>query len=93
MKHSVFGCDVTAVVLVVSAFVGAQSSAVPQGAVPLEPTAAILGAFRTHDVVALGDNEGSEQGHAFRIALVRDQDSQQWSKISWWSLVTRDIRT
>ncbi|HVH72963.1 MAG TPA: hypothetical protein VNB49_17890 [Candidatus Dormibacteraeota bacterium] len=72
MKHSVFGCDVMAVVLVVSVFVGAQSSAVPQRAVPLEPTAAILDAFRTHDVVALGDNEGSEQGHAFRTALVRD---------------------
>lgn len=72
MKRSAFGCDVVAVVLVVSAVVGPQSSVVPQGAVPLEPTAAILDAFRTHPIVALGDNEGSEQGHAFRIALVRD---------------------
>jgi hypothetical protein len=42
-------------------------------AVPLDPISAILDAFRTHQVVALGEgNHGNEQGHAFRLSLIRD---------------------
>jgi hypothetical protein len=39
----------------------------------LDPTAAILDAFRSHNVVALGEGaHGNEQGAAFRLVLVRD---------------------
>jgi hypothetical protein len=42
-------------------------------AVPLEPIGAILDAFTTHQVVALGEgNHGNEQGHALRLSLIRD---------------------
>jgi hypothetical protein len=55
----------------VAAAVFAQSP--PRAAVPLEPVGAILDAFRTHALVALGDEHGSEQGSAFRMKLIRDQ--------------------
>lgn len=42
-------------------------------AVPLEPISAILDAFKTHEIVALGEgSHGNEQGHAFRLSLIRD---------------------
>jgi erythromycin esterase-like protein len=42
-------------------------------AVPLEPISAIIDAFKTHRIVALGEGaHGNEQGHAFRLALIRD---------------------
>ena len=42
-------------------------------AVPLEPITGILEMFKTHDVVALAEgSHGNEQGHAFRLALIRD---------------------
>ncbi len=44
----------------------------PRPAVPIEPIGAILDAFRSHPVVALGDNHAIEQGHAFRLSLIRD---------------------
>jgi hypothetical protein len=38
-----------------------------------DPIRTILEAFRNHEVVALGEGpHGNEQGHAFRLALVRD---------------------
>jgi hypothetical protein len=40
--------------------------------VPVEPIAAILDAFRSHDVVALPDAHGNEQRHAFLLSLIRD---------------------
>jgi hypothetical protein len=40
--------------------------------VPVEPIAAILDAFRTHSIVALGDAHGDEPGEAFQLALIRD---------------------
>ena len=40
---------------------------------PLDPIYAILDAFGSHDIVALGEGaHGNEQGHAFRLALIRD---------------------
>ena len=51
------------------------SSSIAQGpapAVPLEPVAAILGAFQSHNIVALGEPHMIEQGHALRVALVQD---------------------
>jgi hypothetical protein len=42
-------------------------------AVAIEPIAAIIKAFQSHPVVALGEGEhNNEQGHAFRLALIRD---------------------
>jgi hypothetical protein len=42
-------------------------------AVPLDPIQAVIDAFRTHDVVALGEgSHGNLQAHAFRLALIRD---------------------
>ena len=49
--------------------VGAQQ---PRAALPVDPTDAILDAFKTHDVVTLGEGEhGNEQGFAFRLSLIR----------------------
>ena len=42
-------------------------------AAPIEPITAILEMFKAHDVVALSEgSHGNEQGHAFRLALIRD---------------------
>jgi len=63
----------TAALLVVTIAAGpsAQETA-PRPAVPLEPIAAIIGAFGTHDLVALPDAHGNLQNHQFRLALIRD---------------------
>jgi hypothetical protein len=39
---------------------------------PMDPVDAIVDAFRTHSLVAVADPHGSEQAHAFRLALIRD---------------------
>jgi ABC-type antimicrobial peptide transport system permease subunit len=49
----------------------AQSGSTPP-AVPVEPIAAILDAFRTHDVVAVTDPHGNVQVQTFLLSLVRD---------------------
>ena len=54
-----------------AAVVAAQETP-PRPAVPVEPIAAILDAFKHHEVVALGDPHGNEQAHAFRLSLIRD---------------------
>jgi hypothetical protein len=42
-------------------------------AVPLDPVATIIDAFRTHAVVALGEgSHGNRQAHEFRLKLIRD---------------------
>jgi hypothetical protein len=47
--------------------------AAPKLAVPADPTTVILDAFRTHQLVALAEgHHWNEQGHAFRMSLVRD---------------------
>src|SRR5580704_6782304 len=52
---------------------GDAQAVLAKPAAPIDPIAAILDAFRTHAVVALGEgNHGNEQGHAFRLSLVRD---------------------
>ena len=52
------------------AVLSAQSP--PRPATPRDPIAAIADAFTTHQLVAVGDNHGNVQGHAFRLALIRD---------------------
>jgi erythromycin esterase-like protein len=50
-----------------------HQAASPKPAVPLDPIPAILDAFKTHQIVALGEGaHGNEQGNAFRLALIRD---------------------
>jgi hypothetical protein len=52
---------------------GAQPAIPGIPAVPIEPITGILEMFKTHDVVALSEgSHGNEQGHAFRLALIRD---------------------
>src|SRR5687768_13131371 len=46
--------------------------AAPQPAVPVDPIPAILDAFRSHDIVALGDAHGTAHAQVFLKALVRD---------------------
>ena len=50
----------------------AGDTAPAKAALPLDPVEAVRHAFRTHPIVAIGDNHGSVQGHALRLALVRD---------------------
>ena len=64
---------VVAVALVVAiTFPTATQSPPARAAQPIEPIGAIIDAFRSHSVVALGEDHGNEQGHAFRIRLLRD---------------------
>jgi hypothetical protein len=42
-------------------------------ATPVDPTATIVEAFRTHDIVTLTDPPGNVQVQAFLLSLVRDQ--------------------
>ncbi|HEY7185803.1 MAG TPA: hypothetical protein VH436_04605 [Vicinamibacterales bacterium] len=52
---------------------GVTALAQSKPAVPLDPIAAIIDAFRTHDIVALGEGRhNNDQGYAFRLALIRD---------------------
>jgi hypothetical protein len=44
----------------------------PTQAQPAEPIGAILDVFRTHSIVALGEDHGNETEHMFLRALVRD---------------------
>ena len=51
----------------------AQPPAQPRPAVPVDPIRGIIDAFQSHAVVALGEGaHGNEQGHAFRMSLIRD---------------------
>jgi erythromycin esterase-like protein len=53
------------------------SGAFAQAAKPLDPIDGINNAFKTHDVVALGEGDhGNEQGAAFRAKLYRDSRFQ-----------------
>ncbi|PYR56405.1 MAG: hypothetical protein DMF91_21960 [Acidobacteria bacterium] len=59
-------------VLPVALSLAGQQPPTARSGVAVEPIAAILDAFRTHDIVALGEPHGNEQGHAFRLSLIRD---------------------
>jgi hypothetical protein len=71
--------SVTALLVPVAFAVGvgtqihAQAPAQPRPAVPVDPIQGIIDAFQSHAVVALGEGaHGNEQGHAFRLSLIRD---------------------
>jgi hypothetical protein len=64
-----------AAVPLVALITGASSLAQnvnPGPAVPVEPIAAIVEAFRSHAVVTISDPHGNEQLAAFELALIRD---------------------
>jgi len=64
---------VVPVILVAGVRVLLSAQAATSPAVPIDPITGILEMFKTHDVVALSEgNHGNEQGHAFRLALIRD---------------------
>jgi hypothetical protein len=67
------GVSAHTVMFVVGASPAQSSNSQAPAAVPLEPVAAILDAFRSHDIVALDEGDhGNEQGHEFRLSLIRD---------------------
>jgi hypothetical protein len=63
---------VASLALLTTVGVLSQAAPAPRPAVPLDPIAAILEAFKTHEIVALGEPHGNEQAAKFRVALVRD---------------------
>ncbi|HET9715697.1 MAG TPA: hypothetical protein VFP60_05875 [Pseudolabrys sp.] len=61
-----------ALMAIASACAGAQTAEM-RAAVPLDPVEGILAAFKTHQVVALGEGaHNNEQAHVFRMSLIRD---------------------
>ena len=52
--------------------IGVALLAAPTPAVPLEPVAAMVDAFRTHAVVAVTAGHGEERGYAFMQLLIHD---------------------
>jgi len=66
--RGVCSCILSAVVTVS----GSAQTNTPRPAVPVQPIPAIVEAFRSHNVVALGDAHGNEQAQAFLKSLVRD---------------------
>ena len=51
----------------------ASAQQTPRSSVPIEPISAIVDAFQSHPIVALTEGDhGNEQGHAFRLSLIRD---------------------
>jgi hypothetical protein len=63
---------VSLLTVITASLAPAHQGSTPPPAVPVEPIAAILDAFRTHRVVALSDAHGNVQAQAFLISLVRD---------------------
>jgi len=64
---------VLAVVLAAGVLTSHAQDAARVPAVRVDPISAIIDAFAMHPVVALGEGpHGNEQGHAFRLALIRD---------------------
>src|SRR6188472_2591572 len=64
---------VVAVVLATGVLTSHAQDAARVPAVRVDPISAIIDAFAMHPVVALGEGpHGNEQGHAFRLALIRD---------------------
>ena len=67
-------CGVMAVILLFARGADPRAQAVPRSAATrLDPATVILNAFESYPVVALGEGpHGNEQGHAFRLSLIRD---------------------
>jgi len=61
-----------AVVLLTTASLSAAQTPAARPPAPVEPIAAILNAFQSHDIVGLSDPHGNVQMQAFLLSLVRD---------------------
>jgi hypothetical protein len=74
VTHRVAGACVVAVAMLFAGGGDPLAQDAPRTpVVRLDPTSVILDAFQSHRVVALGEGpHGNEQGHAFRLALIRD---------------------
>jgi hypothetical protein len=70
MKKSVYGGFVLLQLVLGPA--GAGQNAEQHAATPVDPIAAIVEAFRTHDVVTLTDPHGNVQIQSFLLSLVRE---------------------
>ena len=57
---------------------GAAQNAAPQPATPTDPIAAIVEAFRTHNIVTLTDPHGNGRFRTSFCRLVRDPASRKW---------------
>jgi hypothetical protein len=66
-----FAYGIVAICASAAVAVGAQATP-PQPAAPRDPSAVIVERLKTHPLVAIGDNHGNVQVHAFRVALIRD---------------------
>jgi hypothetical protein len=74
VKYRVAGACVVAIAMLVARADAPRAQGTARTpAVRLDPTSVILDAFHSYRVVALGEGaHGNEQGHAFRLALMRD---------------------
>jgi hypothetical protein len=70
MRHMTLA-RVACLLITYAAATSAQEAA-PRPVVPTEPIAAIVEAFRSHDLVAFPDAHGHVQNHEFRLAMIRD---------------------
>jgi len=76
LLRNVFSCDSVFVFLVLASIAFSTNSHAEDNktnnmAIPLEPEKAIIEAFTSHDIVALGEgNHTNEQSHSFRMNLV-----------------------
>ena len=72
-NHSFRFVAVLGTVLCAAQTIGHAQDSDRRPAVPQDPVAAVINAFQSHDIVALGEGpHTNEQGHAFRLALIRD---------------------
>jgi hypothetical protein len=71
MRMSGFLASTGNVVIALCASFTAQQRE-PAPAIPINPVTTVLDAFRSYAVVALSEGtDGNEQGHAFRLSLIR----------------------
>lgn len=70
MRKFLFGGSV--LLWLLSGPVGATQDTATRGATPVDPIAAIVEAFRQHNVITLTDPHGNVQVQAFLLSLVRD---------------------
>src|SRR5438270_4098994 len=61
-------------VMMIAAAVAGRAESQPTPAIPVDAVPAIIDAFHSHAVVALGNVEfrGNEQSHGFQLELIRD---------------------
>src|SRR5579862_1841485 len=59
-------------VVITPIWASAQQPPTERLAVPVDAITGILDAFKTHDIVALGEPHGDEQAAQFRLSLIRD---------------------